>query len=150
VSPPAWYLQYEVRNLARSVIWLVVDESLVLRRDGSHIELSYARGKMQPGVQVFGYFDPKVDKILPGGSLQRSVGITWPCRLSTIWNAERESTAPPGEYEVVVRVGFALTAAPGPPKVGEGVEAPVLRWQKETVSLPVRITILPYTSSLEN
>ncbi len=147
VSPPAWQLEYEVRNLARTVFWLVVDESLVLRRDDAHMELSYARGKMQPGVQVFGYFDPKVAKIPPGGSLRRSVEITWPCSLSDIWNAEHEATPPPGEYEVSVRIGFASTAAPKPPKVGEGVEAPVLSWQKETVSQPVRIAIPPYTPS---
>src|SRR4030095_1390365 len=147
VSPPAWHLEYDVRNLGRGVVWLVVDESLVLRHDDTHSELSYARGKMQPGVQVFGYFEPKVVKLPPGGSLRQSVEIPWPCSLSVIWNAEREATPPPGEYEVSVRVGFALTAAPQPPKVGEGVEAPVLRWQKETVSPPVRISIPPYTPS---
>ena len=136
VSPPAWHLEYEVRNLGRVVIWLLVDESLVLRRDDAHIELSYARERMQPGVQVFGYFVPQVVKIPPGGSLRRSVEISWPCSLSDIWNAEREATPPPGEYEVSIRIGFALTAAPQPPKVGEDVEAPVLRWQKEAVSPP--------------
>ncbi len=145
VDLSAWHLEYDVRNLGRVVIWLVVDESLVLRRDDAHIELSYARGKMQPGVHVFGYFNPKVVKISPGESLRQSVEITWPCRLSDIWNAEREATPPPGEYEVSVRVGFASTAAPKPPKVGEDVEVPVLRWQKETVSPPVRIAIPPYT-----
>lgn len=147
VSPSAWHLDYDVRNLGRGVVWLVVDESLVFRRDDAHIELSYARGKMQLGVHVFGYFDPKVVKIPPGGSLRRSVEITWPCSLSDIWNSEREGTPPPGEYEVSVRIGFASTAAPKPPKVGEGVEASVLRWQKEAVSQPVRIAIPPYTRS---
>ncbi len=147
VSPPAWHLEYEVHNLSGAVIWLVVDESLVLRRNGAHIELSYARGKMQSGVQVFGYFDPNVVNIPPGGSLRRAIEIVWPCRLSDIWNAEREATPPPGEYEVSVRVGFALTEAPKPRKVGENVETPVLRWQKEAVSPPLRITIPPYTPS---
>lgn len=145
VSPPAWYLEYEVRNLGRVIVWLVIDENLVFRRDDSRIELSYARGKMQPGAQVFGYFDPKVVKIPPGGSLRQTVKIAWPCSLSDIWNAEREATPPPGEYEVSVRIGFASTAAPKPPKVDESVEAPVLRWQKETVSPSVRIVIPSYT-----
>jgi hypothetical protein len=145
VSPPSWQLEYDVRNLGGAVIWLVDDESLVLKSDGAHIELSYARAKMRPGVKVFGYFDPKVVEIPPGGSLRRSVEITWPCRLSDIWNAERDATPPPGEYEVSVRVGFASTAAPEPPKVGESIEAPVLRWQKEAVCPPVRIPIPPYT-----
>jgi hypothetical protein len=102
---------------------------------------------MQPGVQVFGYFDPKVLAIPPGGSARRSIEISWPCRLSDIWNDKREATPPPGEYEVSVRVGVASTAAPASPKVGEGVEAPVLRWQEEAVSPPVRIAIPPYVSS---
>ena len=68
LRPPAWHLEYEVRNQRPTVIWLVIDESLVFRHVGRHIELSYARTKMQPGVQVFGYFDPKVLAIPPGAS----------------------------------------------------------------------------------
>ena len=144
IPSAAWHLEYNVRNLGQQVVWLVVDESLVLRRDGRHIELSYAREKMQPNVHVFGYFDPKVEKIAPERSLQRSIEITWPCILSDIWNAERVVAPSPGEYEVSVRIGFAATAVPEPPKVGESVEAPVLRWQKEAVSLPVWLPIPRY------
>lgn len=145
-NPPAWRLEYEVRNQGQEDVWLIVDESLVFRRDGARIELSYARGKMEPGVKVFGYFDPKVVKIPPAGSQRRSVEISWPCRLSDIWNVETEAMPPSGEYEVSVRVGFASTATPEPVQVGEAVEASVLRWQKEAVSPPVRITIPVYTS----
>ena len=147
VSPPAWRLEYDVRNAGGAVIWLVIDDSLMFRQVGRHIELSYARAKMQPGAQVFGYFDPEVVAIPPGGSVRRSVAISWPCRLSEIWNDQREATPPPGEYEVSVRVGVASTAAPKSPTVGEGVEAHVLRWQEEAVSPPVRIAIPPYPSS---
>jgi hypothetical protein len=148
VSPfVAWNLEYDVHNLGQKAIWLVIDESLVFRHDATHIELSYARGKMQPGVDVFGYFDPKVVKIAPGGSLRQSIEVTWPCILSDIWNAERVATPPPGEYEVSVRIGYASTATPRPPRVGESVETPVLRWQKEAVSPPVQIVIPPYTAS---
>jgi len=139
VSPPAWQMEYEVRNLEASEIWLVVGESLMLKHDNKQIELSYARGKMQPGVQVFGYFDPQVVKIPAGGSLRRSVEINWPCRLSDIWNEVREVELSPGEYEVSVRIGFALTAKPKAPKVGEDVEDPVLRWQKTAVSPPMQV-----------
>jgi hypothetical protein len=142
--PPAWHLEYEVRNQGRTAIWLVVDESLVFRQVGRHIELSYARTKMQPGAQAFGYFDPEVLAIPPGASVRRSVEISWPSRLSDLWNDKREAKPPPGEYEVSVRVGVASTAAPPSPKVGEGVEAAVLRWQEEAVSPPVRIKIPPY------
>lgn len=147
-SPPAWHLEYEVHNLGSAVIWLVVDESLVLLHDESHIELSYARGKMQPGVQVFGYFNPAAVKVPPGESLRQSVEITWPCRLSDIWNAKREAAPTPGDYDVSVRIGFALTPAPNPPEAGEDVETPVLRWQKEALSPTMRIAVPPYASAL--
>ncbi len=150
LSPPAWRIEYDVRNMSGAVIWLVVDESLKLWRDDAHIELSYARGKMVPGVKVFGYFNPNVVDIPSGGNLHRTVEITWPCRLSDIWNVEREAIPPPGEYDVSVRVGFGLTSAPRPPKADEDVETPVLNWQKETVSSSVRIVIPPYTASKIN
>ncbi len=142
-SPPAWNIAYEVHNTGQSVVWLVVDESLKLRRKNNHIELSYARGKMQSGVQVFGYFDPKAVKLLPGESLRRFVDITWPCHLSDIWNNERVSSPPFGIYEVTVRVGFALTAAPKL-EGGESVEGSVLRWQMEAVSPSVQMEIQQY------
>ena len=144
VNPPSWHLVYDVRNAEQAVLWLVDQESLVLRREDAKIELSYAREEMRPGVQVFGYFDPRVEMLLPGASLRRSVEIVWPCPLSDIWNNEREAAPPPGEYEVSIRIGFAPTAAPEPPDVGESVEAPVLRWQRTTSSAPVRIAIPSY------
>ena len=143
-SPSTWHIEYNVCNLGRAVIWLIIDESLVLRCKNMHIELSYAREKMQPGVQVFGYFNPAVVNIPPDGSLLRSVEINWPCHLSDIWNIEREVSPPPGEYKVSVRIGFALTEAPQHPNVGEDVEVPVMHWQKEAVSPLVQIVIPPY------
>jgi hypothetical protein len=143
VSPPAWNIEYEVHNSGQPEVWLVVDESLTLRRKNNHIELSYARGKMQPGVQVFGYFDPKVVKLSPGESLRRFVNIAWPCHLSDIWNDERVSTPPFGIYKVTVRVGFALTAAPEL-EGSESVEGSVLRWQMEAVSPSFQMEIPQY------
>ena len=148
-SPVAWHLEYEVRNPEQTPIWLVVKESLVLRRDGQRIELSYARGKMQPGAQPFGYFDPEVVQVPPGGSVRRSVEIDWPVRLSDLWNAEREVALPPGEYEVSVRIGYGTTPKPPPPGLGESVEAPVLRWQKEAVSQPTRLKLPGYKATPE-
>jgi hypothetical protein len=146
-SSSAWDIEYEVRNEGQALIWLVVDESVVFRLDNGRIELSYARGQMQSGAHVFGYFDPKVVEIPPGGSLRRSVEITWPYRLSDLWNSEREAAPAPGEYEISIRVGYAATAAPESPKVGESVEATVMRWQRTTVSPPAQIAIPPYTRS---
>src|SRR5260370_25252719 len=96
VSPSAWHLKYDVRNTGQVVIWLVVDESLVLRRDNAKIELSYAREKMKPGVQVFGYFDPKVVKIPPGGSLRRVGADTLHCPHVGLCDSEPQTTAPRG------------------------------------------------------
>lgn len=142
-DPPAWHIEYSVHNSGQNFLWLVVDESLVLRQNGARIELSYARARMQPGVAVFGYFNPKVIELPPDGTVRNSIHITWPCQLSDIWNPAREIAPPPGKYEVSVRVGFASTAEPGPPKVGEDVEAAVLRWQKEATSPPVIMEIPP-------
>jgi hypothetical protein len=144
LSPPSWHLEYDVRNAGHAVLWLVVEESLVLERVDAKIELSYARGEMRPGVQVFGYFDPKVEMVLPGASLRRSVEIRWPCPLSDIWNSEREAAPPPGDYEVSIKIGFAPTAEPETPGVGESIEAPVLRWQRTTISAPIRLAVPPY------
>lgn len=145
-DPPAWRLEYEVQNLGTTVIYLIVDESMVFRRDGMQIELSYAREKMQPDVHVFGYFDPIVEKMLPDGRLIRSVEVIWPIPLSDIWNPEREAVLPPGEYEVSVRVGYAMTPEAPAAEIGESIETPVLRWQKQVVSPTVRLSIPPYGS----
>ncbi|MGL4611890.1 MAG: hypothetical protein ACRCYY_19800 [Trueperaceae bacterium] len=144
VGPPSWRLEYVVRNSSEAIIWLIVDESLKFQLENNHIELSYARGQMQSGVQAFGYFNPKVTKILPGESLRQSVNLSWPQSLSTLWNAERKAAPSPGEYEVSIRVGIALKEAPEPPKLGETIEASVLRWQEEVVSPAMRIRIPRY------
>jgi len=146
VSPPAWHIEYDVRNTSDATIWLVIDESLVFREEGDRIELSFARGRMQPAAHPFGYFDPTVVAIATGQRRRQSVDITWPSRLSDLWNDRREARPSPGEYDVSVRVGFAPTRSPPAPKAGEGVETPVLRWQEEAVSPPVRLTIPPYSS----
>ena len=146
-EPPAWHLEYEVRNAGDKPVWLVVDENLVFRHEDSRIELSFARGQMQPGVQVFGYFNPAVEELPPGESLRRAVEIPWPSPLSDIWNAGREATPSPGDYEVKLRVGFGMSEAPDAAAVGESVEAPVLRWQHTAVSAPVSLAVPPYQRS---
>ncbi|MFZ1218003.1 MAG: hypothetical protein WAO00_01860 [Chthoniobacterales bacterium] len=140
-NPPAWHIEYSVHNQGTAFLWLIVDESLVFRRDGSRVELCYARARMQPNVKVFGYFNPDVIEIPAGETVRQAVEIIWPCRLSGIWNSEREANLPPGKYEVSVRIGFASTVAPEPPTVGEDVESPVLRWQEEATSSPVTLEI---------
>ncbi len=141
-DPPGATLAYDVRNEGDATVWLVDDGWLVWREDGGRIELGFQRVPMQPGVQPFGYFDPRVVPIEPGGSLRRTVELSWPHRLDGMWNAQDEAAPAPGEYEVVVRVGFGESETPPPPtRVGEGVEAPMLGWQREAVSEPVALTV---------
>lgn len=144
VSPPAWRIEFEVRNHGDATLWVIADESLVFRQDDGRIELSYARGRMQPGAQVFGYFDPEVVALAPGASVRRWVEIAWPCRLSGLWNDRPVAAPSPDEYDVAVRVGFASTPSPPAAAEGEHVEAPVLRWQRAAVSRPIRIAVPPY------
>jgi hypothetical protein len=141
---PAWQLEYEVKNSGADPIWLIVNEGLGLYREGRKIELSWARKKMRPNVAVFGYFDPEIKEVSAGESFRQAETITWPARLSDIWNAEREAAPPPGDYEVSIRIGYAATQEPPFVEVSEGVEDAVLNWQKEAASLPVRLEIPPY------
>ena len=142
-NPAGWQIEYEVKNTGPAAIWLAVDESLVFRQTDDRIVLSYARAKMLPGVTVSDYVDPKVVEIRPGQSVRQSVQIAWPLRLNDIWNPERRVLPAPGEYEVSLRVGVAAMPKPKPPRSGEGVEARVLRWQREAASPPFRMRITP-------
>jgi hypothetical protein len=136
-------LRYTVRNDGARAVWVVDDGWLVWRREGNRIELGFQRVLLRPGIEPFGYFVPQVAPLEPGGELTRTVSLTWPQPLDRMWNEEREVSLPPGEYEVVVRIGYGETAKPPPTqRVGEGVEAPVLAWQHEAVSEPVTLTVL--------
>ncbi len=83
---------------------------------------------------------PNSPKLIKGGLLPSQRHLEQRARSCTA----------PGEYEVSIRIGYAATAAPEPPKVGESVEAPVMRWQQTTVSPPVRMAIPPYARSQEH
>lgn len=135
-------LRYVVRNDGNATVWLVDDGWLVWRREGNRIELGFQRVPLRPGIEPFGYFDPQVAPIEPGGELTRTVALSWPQPLDRMWNEEREVALPPGEYEVAVRVGYGGSEkAPPVQRVGEGVETPVLAWQHEAVSEPVTLTV---------
>lgn len=130
-----------MRNETESPIWLVDDGWLVWRQIGQEIELSYARVKMMPGAQVFGYFPPAVVKVEPRRDVSRTIQLSWPLRLDRLWNVEKEVNPSSGTYHVSVRVGYGTTPAPESSQAGEGVEAPVFRWQEEAVSKPVIMTV---------
>ena len=144
VEPPASWLEYEVWNEAHVPIWLVDDDWLIWRQTATRIELSYIRGRLRPGAQVFGYFPPSVIKVEPGDHVSKVIQLSWPYTLDQLWNTERFAAPPPGEYQVSVRVGYGLTDEPDAPNAGEGVEASVLRWQREAVSQAVQMEVPPY------
>jgi hypothetical protein len=143
-APPSTVLEYEVRNEGDSAVWVVDDGWMIWGRHGREIELSFARGRMRAGSQPFGYFDPEVIELGASERMVRSAHLTWPQPLDRLWNDEPVAAPAPGEYEVSVRVGFGETPKPAPPHLGEGVEAPVLRWQREAVSAPVRMRVPAY------
>jgi hypothetical protein len=138
---PGTDLEYVVRNDMDSAIWLVNDGWLTWRQMGPEIELSYARGRMRTGAQVFGYFPPDTVKIPPGEQLTRTIHLKWPQALDRLWNTASEANPAPGKYRVSVRIGYGATPGPEPPRSGEGVEEPVLRWQQEAVSESAMMTV---------
>lgn len=146
VNPPRSELGCDVRNGYLGPIWLVSDDWLIWRQNGQEIELSYARGKMRVGAQVFGYFPPSVVKIEPGEKVSRSIILSWPQSLDRLWNAAPYAAPNAGEYLVSIRIGYGITPAPDPPGVEEGVEASVLRWQREALSEAVRMKVPPIDS----
>jgi hypothetical protein len=139
-EPRGVELRYLVRNGAEGTIWVVDDGWFAWRLEDRRIELNFARVRMQPGVEPFGYFAPEVVAVEPGARLERTVALNWPHPLSGMWNATPDADPPPGEYEVVVRVGWSDSPAPGPPETAD-VEAPVLAWQREAVSDPARLVV---------
>jgi hypothetical protein len=145
-KPPSTQLLFEVRNDSTAPIWLVDEWWPIWSRTGTDIELSYKRGRMQPGAQVFGYFTPEVIMIEPSQGLSRTVEHTWPQPLDRLWNDVEWAASPPGEVRVRVRLGYGRTSEPKPPRSGEGVEGPVLRWQREVVSPAVSMVVPSYQS----
>ncbi len=141
-EPPSSRVDYVVRNDGEVPVWLVDDGWLVWHRDGSHIELSLARAAMRKGAEVFGYFPPAVVQLDPGQAVSRTVELSWPQRLDRLWNDESEAAPPPGEYEVSVRVGYGVTPEPEPAGLDQGVEAPVLEWQREALSPAATLEVL--------
>jgi hypothetical protein len=141
-APPAAELRYVIRNDSDRTVWVVDDGWLVWRLKERHLELCYARVPMREGVQPFGYFDPRVVALEPGSAIERDVSLTWPQPLSRLWNDASEANPEPGEYAVTIRIGYAETPKPEPPRSPEeGVEAPVLAWQQETISDPASLVV---------
>jgi hypothetical protein len=140
-EPPGADVRYVVRNDGPEPVWVVDDGFLVWRQGDHRIELSFARAPMQPGVEPFGYFSPQVVPLGPGEHLERTASLTWPQRLSGIWNEADEAAPAPGEYEVAIRVGYGESPEPGEPELGRSVEEPVLAWQREAVSAPARLVV---------
>jgi hypothetical protein len=142
--PPSTMVRYEVRNHADAPLWLVDDQWLAWRRAGRRIELALNRVTMRPGTRVFGYFPPTVTALPAGGRVVRDVRLDWPQPLAPLWNTEARAAPPPGAYEVSVRIGYGPTQEPDAPRLGQSVEEPVLRWQREALSPPANLLVPPY------
>lgn len=143
-APPSTLLEYRVSNKGDAAVWLVSDGWLIWKQEGDRIELSFKRGKMRAGSEVFGYFPPATVMLNPGDEVSRTVELKWPQRLSRLWNDEELAAPAPGPYQVCVRVGYGLTAEAESPELGEGVEATVFRWQKEASSPAAALTVPAY------
>lgn len=146
---PITYLTYVVQNRTHKSIWLVDDDWLIWQHSGQHIKLSYARGRMQPGAEVFGYFPPSVIEIQSDKQVTKLVQLEWPYSLDPLWNSERWAAPLPGEYQVSVQIGYGLTSEPYAPNLEEGVEFPVLRWQKQVISEAVLMSVPNYQQTIE-
>lgn len=143
-DPPKTRVEFVVRNNRIASIWLVNDRWLIWRQNGQAIELGLERGGMRPGAHVFGYFSPDVVKVESQSAYRSAVELQWPLPLDLLWNDLEEAAPAPGLYQTSVRVGYGLTEKAEPPKLGERVQAPVLRWQREAVSDAVAMQIPEY------
>ena len=144
VQPPTTEVAYAVRNVGAQPVWMVDDGWLIFRQDGDRIELSFARGRLQKGAQVFGYFAPAVVRLDPGEVADRRFTLTWPLVLDRVWNTDRIATPPPGEYRLSVCVGYGTTPRADDPQSGEDVDGGIQRWQRLALSAPVPVRIPAY------
>jgi hypothetical protein len=140
-DPPGLDIFYQVTNSGPDPIWLVNDGWIIWSQSGGRIEISLARGKMNPASAVFGYFVPATVEIPSGSTRAGSLALDWPLKLDRLWNREESVRLPPGHYDFVLRVGYGITPFPDDPVLGEGVESPVLRWQKEAVAAAVSVEV---------
>ncbi len=146
-QPPATTVEYAVRNASGRPAWMVDDGWLIFRQDGNSIELSFARGRLQAGAQVFGYFPPAVARLDPGEVAERRFTLSWPLALDRLWNADRIAAPRPGEYRLSVCAGYGTTPQADDPEAGEGVDGGIQRWQRLALSAPVTVRIPAYKGS---
>lgn len=145
--PPETRIEYVVSNASSAPIWLVSDGWPIWRQHGRSLRLSFARGKMQPSVQPFGYFPPATRKILPSRSSLVAYEWCWPLPLSRLWNTASKAAPVPGKYQLRIQVGYGLTAKPARVRLKENIEAPVLRWQHVAISDPHSLLVPAYEVS---
>jgi hypothetical protein len=120
----------------------VNDGWIIWSQSGGRIEISLARGKMSPGSAVFGYFVPATVEIPSGSNLARSLALGWPLKLDRLWNREESVRPAPGQYDLVLRIGYGVRPFPDDPILGESEESPVLRWQREAEAAAVCVEVI--------
>lgn len=143
-EPPMTQLSYKVLNSGKNPIWLVDDNWLVWRQKDNRIELSFARERMQPGVEAFGYFKPQVIKIESGNFVIKDIELDWPLTLDRIWNSRGYVTPEPGEFVVSIKVGYGLTRESDSLSEKGSVEEPILQWQSTAVSEGTMMVVPKY------
>lgn len=146
-QPPATEVVYKVRNTDMQPVWMVDDGWLIFRQDGDLIEVSFARGRLRKGVQVFGYFAPAVLRLNPSEQVERHFTLTWPLELDRMWNVDRIAAPTPGKHRLSIRVGYGITPQADEPKSGKSVDGPIDRWQRLGQSAPVTFRIPAYEGS---
>lgn len=131
---------YKVSNFYNKNIFLVADNWFTWAAHDSVVEISFARAKMQAGVNVFGYFLPSVIKVVPKQSIVKELHLSFPLKLDTIWNKEKQVVLKKGNYRLKLKVGYGLSE-----KIDEGnfltPEDQVMNWQKiaESKEYPLAI-----------
>jgi len=138
---PGLDISYRVTNNGPDPIWLVNDGWIIWSQSGGRIEISLARGTMNPASAVFGYFVPATVEIPSGSARAGSLALDWPLKLDRLWNREESVQPAPGQYDFVLRIGYGVTPFPDDPGLGESVESPVLRWQKEAEAVAVCVEV---------
>lgn len=143
-APAASRIRYRVRNGGSRRVWLVADDWFTWRQQEQAIEISLKRERLQAGGQVFGYFVPEVVPVDPAGQADRRLELSWPQRLSPLWNDGEVAAPAPGRYELSLVIGFGRSPAPPDPGSAAEVEQVVLDWQQEARSAPATLEIPVY------
>lgn len=144
---PATILTYRIINEMQNEIWIVDDGWIKWYQENKLIKLSLKREKMRKGVEVFGYFPPRLVKLLPRQHLEKIIKLGWPVSLSRIWNEKDKASPAPGHYRLNIIIGYGMNDSILSEEDFDSIqeyEEKISQWQKEATSNEVLIEIPPY------